>query len=68
MIFTTVEKMLFKKKFYDKEIKCLHCKKLIKPIIKKNQLKNNFYGMRYSRREKRYLLFCPNCKKIIGEK
>jgi len=60
--------MLFKKVFDDKEIKCPKCNKTVKPILKKNKLKDNFYGQRYTGVEKKYLLICPNCKRIIGTK
>jgi len=60
--------MLFKKQYDEKEIKCKYCKSNVKPIIKKNKLKDNFYGMRYTGTEKKYILVCPNCKKIIGLK
>jgi hypothetical protein len=60
--------MLFKKQYYAKEIKCKYCNLKVKPILKKNKLKDNFYGMRYTGTEKKYLLVCPNCKKIIGSK
>jgi len=60
--------MVFKRKYHEKEIKCNHCGNTVKPILKKNKLKNNFYGMRYTGTEKKYLLVCPVCKKIIGIK
>ena len=60
--------MLFSKKYDDKEIKCQVCHKNVKPIIKRNTLKQNFYGQRFSGLEKKYLLICPNCKSIIGFK
>lgn len=60
--------MLFGEKYDDKEIKCQVCHKKVKPIIKRNKLKDNFYGQRYSGLEKKYLIICPNCKAIIGVK
>ena len=60
--------MLFKKKYLDEDVTCIHCKNTVKSILKKNQLKNNFYGIRYTGKEKKYLLICPICKKITGEK
>lgn len=60
--------MPFIKQYDDKEVKCLHCHKKIKPIIKKNKLKQNLYGQRFSGIEKKYLLICPNCNKIISSK
>ena len=60
--------MLFKKRYDDKEIECKYCHQKVKPILTKNKLKQNFYGQRYSGIEKKYLLVCPECKKIIGTK
>lgn len=60
--------MVFKKQYNDKEVKCHKCNQKVKPIIQKNKLKQNFYGQRFTGNEKNYLLFCPNCKAIIGVK
>ena len=60
--------MLFGKKFDDKEVECRVCHKKVKPILKRNKLKDNFHMQRYSGLEKKYLMICPNCKAIIGGK
>jgi hypothetical protein len=60
--------MLFGKKFDDKEVECRFCKKIIKPIIQRNKLKDNFYGEIFSGLEKKYIIICPNCKAIIDTK
>jgi len=60
--------MLFGKKYDNKEIGCRVCHKKVKPILKRNKLKDNFHMQRYSGLEKKYLMICPNCKAIIGAK
>ena len=52
----------------NKEVDCRFCHQKIIPLSKKNKLKNNFYGMRYTGTEKKYILVCPNCKALIGAK
>ena len=59
---------MFKKKYDNKEIKCSKCNQIVKPILQKNKLKQNFYGQRFTGIEKKYLLICPNCKAVIGSK
>ncbi len=51
-----------------KIIKCPSCKQKIIPLFEKNKLKQNFYGQRFTGKEKNYLLICPNCKAIINLK
>ena len=58
--------MLFKRKYDENELECRSCHKKVKPIKKRNSLKDNFYGQSYSGIEKKYLIICPNCKVIIG--
>jgi len=65
--FIRLDKM-FKKKYDDKEIKCLKCNKIVKPILQKNKLKQHFYGQTFTGTEKKYLLVCPNCKAVLGSK
>ena len=60
--------MLFGKKYDDKEIECRFCHKKVKPIIKLNRAKSEFFGCRYTGKDKAYWLICPNCKAIIGTK
>lgn len=60
--------MLLDKKPDIKEIQCRVCHKNVKPIIKRNTLKNNFFGQRYSGLEKKYVIICPNCKAVIVSK
>jgi len=60
--------MLFKKRYDEKEVECQACHQKVKPLIKRNTLKQNFYGQRFSGMEKKYLLVCPNCKAVIGSK
>ena len=60
--------MLLKKRYNDKEVECQSYHQKVKPIIKRNKLKDNFYGQRFTGTEKRYILICPNCKAVIGTK
>ncbi|KYK23214.1 hypothetical protein AYK21_02980 [Thermoplasmatales archaeon SG8-52-2] len=60
--------MLFGKKYYDKEVECHSCHKIVRPILKTNILKDGFVGQRFTGLEKKYLLICPYCKQIIGAK
>jgi hypothetical protein len=60
--------VLLKKRYNDKEVECQSCHQKVKPIIKRNKLKDNFYGQRFTGTEKRYILICPNCKAVIGTK
>ena len=64
----TGEKSMNKKDDAIKEITCNKCKKRVVPILKKNKLKDNFYGQIFTGQEKKYLLVCPNCKTIIGSR
>jgi Zn finger protein HypA/HybF involved in hydrogenase expression len=57
---------MFKKKYDNNEVKCPNCKKLVKPIIQNNKLKQNFYGQRFTGTEKKFLLVCPHCKGVIS--
>ncbi len=59
---------MFSKKSDDKEVRCQFCHKNVKPKIKRNTLKDNFYGQRYSGLEKKYIIICPNCKAVIYTK
>ena len=60
--------MLLKKKFENKEVECRFCNNKVKPIIKLNRTKSEFYGGRFTGNDKAYWLICPKCKKIIGTK
>jgi hypothetical protein len=53
---------------HKKLIRCSCCHKKIKPLFEKNKLKQNFYGQRFTGKEKNYLLICPNCKAVINSK
>ena len=55
-------------KKHEKIIKCSSCHKKIKTLLKKNKLKQNFYGQRFTGIEKKYLLICPICKAVINSK
>jgi len=60
--------MLFKKRYDDKEIQCKYCHQIVKPLIKLNRAKSEFFGVKYMGTDKKYWLICPNCKTIIGAK
>ena len=60
--------MLFKKRYDDKEIECTSCHQKIKPMLKLNRAKSEFFGGRYTGSDKKYWLVCPICKAIIGAK
>jgi len=60
--------MLIRTRYDKKEIECQFCHNRVKPIIKRNTLKDNFYGQRYAGTEKKCLIVCPNCKAVIGVK
>ena len=48
--------MLFKKRYDDKEIECRYCNKKVKPLIKLNRVKSEFFGGRYTGTDKKYWL------------
>jgi len=52
----------------NKEIKCHMCHVKVIPMTKLNRIKSEFYGSRYTGKDKLYWLICPNCKKIIGQR
>ena len=60
--------MLFRKQYDEKEVNCPSCHQKVKPLVKKNRLKDNFYGQRFTGIEKRFLLICPRCKAVISTK
>jgi ssDNA-binding Zn-finger/Zn-ribbon topoisomerase 1 len=64
-------KDIFKKKYFDKNMKCPNCHQVNKPIIKKNSLGNPtaIWGQAdvdTYKNYKRYLLVCPNCNYIMS--
>ena len=59
---------MFKKKYNDKEVECFKCHQKVKPLIKLNRAKSEFYGSIYTGKDKAYWLICPNCKAVIGTK
>ncbi len=70
--------MFLKKRYDDKEVECNFCHYKGKPIIEINKMRM-FVGKSNIRaggnrgsgipiKEKRYILFCPKCKAIIGTK
>ena len=63
---------MIKKKCDDKEIECFNCHQNVKPILEPNKFgifKLPFLGGRYSGLpEKKYILVCPNFKKVKGTK
>jgi len=60
--------MLFGKRFDNKEVECNSCHQIVKPLIKLNRVKSEFFGGRYTGTDKKYWLVCPNCKAVIGSK
>jgi len=59
---------MLKKKFGDKEVKCLNCHQKVKPLIELNRAKSEFIGVRYTGKDRVYWLICLKCKTIIGTK
>jgi len=59
---------VFKKKYDDKEVVCPKCHQKVKTILKLNRMKSEFYGGRYTGKDKAYWLICPVCKMVIGTK
>ena len=59
---------MFLKKYDGEDVECRFCYQKIKPIIKPNRAKSEFYGGRYIGNDKIYWLICPKCKAIIGTK
>ena len=57
--------MLFGKKYDDEEVECQVCRNKVKPIIKRNKLKNSFYGQRYSGLEKNILKYVQIVKQLL---
>ena len=57
-----------KKRYDEKEVDCGFCHKKVKPLIKLNRVKSEFIGSRYTGKDKKYWLVCPNCKAVIGAK
>ncbi|UCD14351.1 MAG: hypothetical protein JSW60_02750 [Thermoplasmatales archaeon] len=55
-----------KKRYYPKEVECPFCHQKVKPILKLNRAKSDFYGVRYTGLDKKYWLVCPNCKAVVG--
>ena len=60
--------MFLKRQYGDEEVECRFCHQKIKPIIKLNRVKSEFYGSKYTGNDKTYWLVCPKCKAIIGTK
>ncbi len=60
--------MLFRKRYDEKEVECPCCHKNVKPLVKLNRTKSEFYGRRYTGTDKNYWLICPSCKAVIGAK
>ena len=60
--------MILRKRYDDKEIECKFCNKKVKPYLKLNRAKSEFFGSTYTGSDKPYWLICPNCKKVIGVK
>lgn len=60
---------MFKRKIIsNNEVVCKFCHAKINPILKKNRMKAEFYGARFTGKDKAYWVICPNCKKVIGLK
>jgi len=50
------------------KVECRFCHKKVIPIAKLNKIKSEFYGSRYTGKDRVYWLICPNCKAVIGVK
>ena len=59
---------MFKKKYDDNVVECPKCHQKVKPILKLNRTKSEFFGARYTGKDKAYWLICPECKTVIGTK
>ena len=60
--------MTLRKRYDDIEIECKFCHKKVKPYLKLNRAKSEFYGSIYTGGDKPYWLICPNCNRVIGVK